>query len=292
MENLPTAKRLLIIVVILLIISGVCFAGGSGGATIGSIPVFVLCGVIAVLINWLVFIPSTIAKSEHYFDLTGTITYLSVIAAAMYFTPNLSMRAKLAGIMVTVWALRLGIFLYTRIRRTGHDDRFDKIKVDPMRFFMVWTIQALWVLLTSACALVIITNGAQKEIGIIGFIGIAMWVIGFLIEVIADRQKTAFKKDDANAGKFINEGLWAWSRHPNYFGEILLWIGMAVLSLPILSGTQYIALISPVFVFLLLTKVSGISQLTAKGKKKWGGDPAYQKYMANTSMLMPLPPKR
>ena len=291
MENLSTAKRLMIIAAILLIIGGVCLAGGSGGAKVGSISVFAVCGIIAVVINWLVFIPSNIAKSEHYFDITGTATYLSVIAAAVYFTPDLSLRAMIAGVMVIVWALRLGIFLFTRIKRTGHDDRFDKLKVDPMRFFIVWTIQALWVLLTAACALAIITGGAERELGLVGYIGIAMWVVGFVIEIIADRQKSAFKKDKANDGKFIKSGLWAWSRHPNYFGEILLWTGMAVLALPVLQGSQYVTLISPIFVYLLLTKISGISQLTEKGKKKWGDDPEYQKYMENTSKLVPMPPK-
>ncbi len=291
MENLSTPKRLLIILIVLLIISGVSFAGGNNGAEVGPVSVFMLCGIIAVAINWLVFIPSNFAKSEHYFDLTGTLTYLSVIAAAMYFTPDVSVRGKIIAAMVTIWALRLGIFLFTRVNRVGSDDRFDKIKVDPLRFFMVWTIQALWVILTVACALVIITGGVDKKFGVVGFVGIAMWVIGFLIEVLADKQKTAFKKDKSNKGKFINKGLWAWSRHPNYFGEILLWAGIAVVALPILNGWQYVTLISPLFVFLLLTKVSGVQQLTAKGKARWGDDPAYQKYMANTSMLIPLPPK-
>lgn len=292
MENLSTVKRLIVVLIILLIIGGVCLAGGSGGAKLGSVSVFLWCGVIAVVLNWLVFIPSNAVKSEHYFDLTGTITYLSVIGAAMYFTPNLSLRAKIAGLMVAVWALRLGIFLYTRIQRTGQDDRFDKIKVDPMRFFIVWTIQALWVLLTAACALVIITGSVGKEIGIVGFIGIGMWVVGFVIEVIADRQKTAFKKDKSNKGKFISSGLWSWSRHPNYFGEILLWTGMAVLALPVLHGWQYVTLVSPVFVFMLLTKISGIPQLASKGQKKWGDDSSYQKYIKSTSLLVPMPPKR
>ena len=291
MENLSTPKRLLIILIVLLIITGVSLAGGSSGAVVGPISVFALCGILAVAINWVVFIPSNAIKSEHYFDLTGTVTYLSVIAAAVYFTPDLSMRSKVVAVMVTIWALRLGIFLFTRVNRVGSDDRFDKIKVDPLRFFIVWTIQALWVMLTVACALAIITGGVEKEIGAIGYIGMAMWVAGFIIEVIADRQKTAFKKDKVNTGQFINVGLWAWSRHPNYFGEILLWTGIAVLALPVLHGWQYVTLISPVFVFLLLTRVSGVKQLTAKGKQRWGDDPAYQQYMADTSMLVPLPPK-
>jgi len=292
MENLSTSKRLLIISLILLIAGGVCLAGGNGGARIGSISVFALCGIISFVVNWLVFLPSNAAKSEHYFDLTGTLTYLSLIATAVYFTPELGLRAKIVAAMVVIWALRLGTFLFTRVRRVGSDGRFDKIKIDPLRFFVVWTIQGLWVLLTMACSLAIITNGVNKELGIIGYVGIVMWVVGFIIEVISDSQKTAFKKDKANEGKFINVGLWSWSRHPNYFGEILLWSGIAVLAIPVLQGWQFVTLISPIFVFLLLTKVSGINMLAAKGKKKWGDDPSYQKYLASTSLLVPLPPKR
>lgn len=292
MESMSTGKRLVMLIIILAIAAGVSFAGGHGGATYKSLPVFVICAIVAFLINWVVFIPSNAAKTEKYFDLTGSLTYLSVIGVALYLTPDLSIRAKIAAVMVAVWAIRLGLFLFTRVQRAGHDDRFDKIKVNPMRFFIVWTLQGLWVIMTAACALVIITGAANKKIGVVGMIGIAMWVIGFLIEIIADAQKSAFKKDSKNDGRFINGGLWSWSRHPNYFGEILLWCGMAVLALPVMSGWQYVALISPVFVYLLLTKMSGIPQLTAKGKSRWGDEPAYQKYMARTSTLIPLPPKK
>ena len=124
--------------------------------------------------------------------------------------------------MVAVWALRLGSFLFRRVRRDGRDGRFDEIKVDPLRFFMTWTLQGLWVLLTVAAALAIITGLERRSIGWVAIVGIVVWVVGFAIEVVADRQKSAFKQDPANQGRFISTGLWSWSRHPNYFGEIVL----------------------------------------------------------------------
>lgn len=275
----------------ILIGAGVAIAGGSSGSKIGGISVFVVCGVLAYAINWLVFIPSSIAKTEHFYDLTGSITYLTVIAVAVIFTDNLDVRAQLAACMVAVWAARLGSFLFIRIRQDGQDDRFDNIKINPIHFFFAWTLQGLWVLLTAACALAIITGGKNVPIGVIGSIGIVMWLVGFLIEVIADGQKRAFKRNPDNAGKFINVGLWSYSRHPNYFGEILLWAGMAVLAIPILSGAQWVTLISPVFVFLLLTRLSGIPTLTEKAKRKWGDNVDYQAYVAKTSLLIPMPPK-
>jgi steroid 5-alpha reductase family enzyme len=284
-------KRLLVLVIILLIGGGISYAGGSGGAKFSGASVFVLCGAWAFIVNWLAFIPANAAQTEKYYDLVGSFTYLSVIAIAIALTPELSDRAKIAAMMVVVWALRLGSFLFIRINQDGHDDRFDEIKINPSRFFIAWTIQGLWALVTVACALVIITAANDKPLGVVGLIGIVFWVIGFLIEVVADAQKRAFRKDPSNKGKFINTGLWSWSRHPNYFGEITLWLGMAIIALPILSGLQWFTLVSPVFVFLLLTKVSGIPTLAKKSKQRWGDDAGYQDYLAKTSLLIPLPPK-
>ena len=94
------------------------------------------------------------------------------------------------------------------------------------------------------------------------------------------------RSDPSNKDKFINTGLWAWSRHPNYFGEIVLWIGVAVIALPVMKGWQFLTLISPVFVYLLLTKISGIPLLENKSDEKWGGQEDYEKYKADTPVLM------
>ncbi len=290
MASSESGKRVGILVVVVVIGLGISWACGQGGSQIGSISVFLLCAIAAFAINWLAFIPAYVKRTEHFYDLTGSLTYLTVMGLAVWLSGNLNTRAVIAASMVSIWALRLGSFLFRRVKKAGKDDRFDKIKQSFLRFLIAWTVQGLWVILTAACALVIITGGSDKPIGWIGFIGILLWLIGFGFEVIADRQKSAFKADPKNRGKFINVGLWSWSRHPNYFGEILLWTGMAVLASPILSGWQWAAMISPLFVYLLLTRVSGIPMLAAKGLKKWGDDPAYQKYLATTSLLIPMPP--
>lgn len=287
-----TARSLIAIVVATAIGIAVGFAGSHSSLAYSGWGIFLLCVILAYVINWLVYIPSNIAKTEHYFDLTGALTYLSMVAAAFFMSGNYSARAIIAGAMVTIWAIRLGAFLFKRVKKSGGDGRFDDLKTDPLRFLSVWTIQGLWCTLTVACALAIITSGATKPIGFIGYIGIAIWVIGFACEAIADHQKTRFKNDPKNEGDFINEGLWAMSRHPNYFGEITLWTGMAILALPILSGWQYAVLISPVFIYLLLTRLSGIPMLERRGKKKWGDDPAFQAYLDNTNRLLPMPPRK
>ncbi|MFW2380839.1 MAG: DUF1295 domain-containing protein [Acidimicrobiales bacterium] len=269
----------------------VVLAGSDGSWTVGSVAVFAICGLLAYLINWVVFVPSSLAKTEHYFDLTGSATYVTVVAVALVLSDELDARAVIVGIMVLAWALRLGSFLFRRVRRDGRDGRFDQIKIDPLRFFMTWTLQGLWVLLTLASALAIITGIERKPIELFAIVGMAVWVIGFAIEVVADRQKSIFKRDEANQGRFITSGLWAWSRHPNYFGEIVLWTGIAIMALPVLSGWRWVTLISPVFVVLLLTRVSGIPMLEARAEKRWGNEDEFQIYTQNTSVLIPRPPR-
>ena len=119
-----------------------------------------------------------------------------------------------------------------------------------------------------------------------------MGIVGFAFEVVADEQKRRFRKDGANSNRFIQSGLWAWSQHPNYFGEILLWVGIAVIAFPVLQGWQYATLISPLFVWLLLTKISGVRMLDASAKRRWGEDTDYQKYRETTPTLIPRPPRR
>ncbi|MEO0369022.1 MAG: DUF1295 domain-containing protein, partial [Pseudomonadota bacterium] len=174
----------------------------------------------------------------------------------------------------------------------GRDARFDEIKINPPRFFSAWTIQALWTIMTAACALVIITTENKAPLGLVGQIGILVWIVGFLIEVIADSQKRAFRKNPENDGKFIAQGLWSWSQHPNYFGEILLWFGIALIAIPIFEGWQWVAIVSPFFVALLITRLSGIPMLREKSQARWGEQADYQHYVANTSVLIPMPPKK
>ncbi len=266
------------------------WAGSDGGDRVGAIPVFALCGLLAFAVNWLVFIPSALAQTERYYDLTGGITYITVTAVAVLLSGELDVRASLVAAMVMIWSLRLATFLFLRISRDGKDSRFDNIKNRPLRFLMAWTIQGLWVLLTAAAALAVITGGVREPLGAVGIAGISIWSIGILIEIIADRQKSKFKDDPGNEGKFINVGLWAWSRHPNYFGEIVLWTGMAIVAMPVLQGWQWATLISPLFVTFLLTRVSGIPLLEEKADQRWGGQDDYEAYKRGTPVLIPKPP--
>lgn len=271
--------------------AGIAWAGSQGSIGAASLPLFALCVGIAFLVQWIVFIPSFVAQTEHFYDLTGSLTYLGLTGLALALGNGADQRALLVGGMVAIWALRLGIFLFRRVRVDGSDGRFDSIKPDFLWFLMAWTMQGLWVPLTLAAGLVVFTSERTVALDTFAAVGTLLWVIGFAIESIADAQKRIFKSSPANDGEFIRTGLWAWSRHPNYFGEILLWVGIAVVALPVMQGWQYAALISPVFVFILLNYVSGVPMLERRAKRKWGSDPLYQEYLERTPALIPRPQK-
>lgn len=287
----PAIRRFLIATTIILTLAiGLAFAGSDNGQQVGNTPVFAICIALAFAIHWLAFIPAMLNQTEKFFDLTGGISNVTLPLFAALLTSNVDIRGWLLTFLIVVWGGRLGLFLYQRIQTAGHDSRFDVMKTKPMRFFVTWSLSALWSSLSLAAALAAITSSIQKPLGIIGIIGLLVWIIGFAIEVTADQQKTAFKADPKNKGNFITSGLWSWSRHPNYFGEIVLWIGIALIALPVLSGWQFATLISPIFVIVLLTRISGLPMLEAKADKTWGGQKDYEAYKANTPVLIPKPP--
>ena len=245
---------------------------------------------IIYLIQLVVFLISFVLKTEHYYDLTGGITYITVIVYTLYqkqLLGALDFRSILLGVLILVWAMRLSSFLFLRIKKAGKDRRFDKIKTNFTRFMLAWALQGFWVFM---CTLPAITAIASEFKTIDYFLvgGAALWLFGFIMEVVADRQKSAFNQDPKNKGQFISTGLWSISRHPNYVGEVLLWTGIAVIALPTFSGLQYLALISPIFTYLLLTRVSGVNLLEASADKKWEGNDAYIKYKEKTAVFFPF----
>ena len=291
MEN--SGNRSLIAIPIILIVAGiVAWAGSQNGYRVYGIPIFALCIGLAFVIQWLVFIHAYLKQTEKYFDLTGGITYLTLTWLAVLLIPQVDARAWLLAGIVSIWAVRLGTFLFRRIRAAGEDRRFRELKTSFSRFLLTWTLQGLWVSLTMAAGLAAITSRARLDLDIFALVGLTLWVIGFGIEVVADSQKSEFRRNPENEGKFIRTGLWAWSRHPNYFGEILLWLGVAVIAFPVLEGWQLLTLISPLFVFLLLTRVSGVPMLEKRADEKWGGQADYEAYKTNTPVLFMKPPSK
>ncbi len=278
-----------------ILFSLIAFSIGYGIALLTGLELIQNAILIAYIIQWIAFIPAYIFQTEKFYDLTGSITYLTVVTYVSYHsyaTMNVNLPSIVLAACILLWTIRLGSFLFMRIHKAGEDKRFREIKPSPTRFFMTWTLQGMWVSICSMCALTAIasTNGVVQNS--LFFIGLLVFVIGFVFEIIADMQKSNFRKDPKHKDQFIQQGLWAYSRHPNYFGEITLWTGIAIMSLSSLSGGQYITLISPLFTYLLLVYVSGVRLLEISGMEKWGHLESYQNYVRKTPSLFPTYPKR
>ena len=271
---------------------GITLATASNTSHLVNYPAMLVLASIAFAIQWIMFVPAFLLQTEKFYDLTGSLTFLTLLLTCVFSLGNLSIYQWVLVAMVGVWAIRLGTFLFVRILKDGADNRFDEIKPNPVRFFTAWTIQGLWVFLTSAAAIAALVSSSQINFDspitlTLMTIGALFWLVGFVIEVIADAQKRQFRNLPSRDEPFINTGLWAYSRHPNYFGEILLWSGAALFAIPALQGWQFVVLISPVFVTLLLIKVSGIPLLEKKADTKFGQLASYQDYKDATPVLIP-----
>ena len=246
--------------------------------------------VLIFVIQWIAYIPAFIFKTEKFYDLTGSLTYIAAISFALYSTnisQSLDLGSLIIGAAIIFWAVRLGSFLFMRVHKDKKDGRFDTIKTSFSQFFMTWTLQGMWVFICSSAALVAIANPTGVPINIVFIIGLALFILGFVVEIIADNQKSAFRSIPENKDVFINEGLWARSRHPNYFGEITLWTGITVMGISTFEGMNYLALFSPIFSYLLLNYVSGVRMLEYRGHKKWGHLDAYVTYKKSTPKFIP-----
>lgn len=238
-------------------------------------------------INWVGWAVATFLHTEKFYDLTGSATFI-LISHFSHSRSIMTSRQNLSSYMVFAWACRLGTFLFMRVLKDGKDNRFDKARDDPAMFFKFWTIQAIWVWVTLLPTLLLNTERRNPPLGPRDYIGWTIWGLGFLIECVADMQKSIFKSNPENSGKFIQSGLWSVSRHPNYFGEISLWFGLYIAASSSFKGVQYLSVLSPVFVMLLITKLSGIPLLEKAGMKKWGMTAEYQKYLEDVPVLVPF----
>lgn len=273
---------------ITLLGAGLAFCGGQGGAHYMDFPVMHWAVLAIFLVQWLAFIPAYLFQTERYYDLTGSLTYIGVTLLALLLSlATDDPRSLLLTGCVLIWAARLGSFLFRRILADGSDSRFDNIKPSAVLFLRTWTLQGLWVAVTAGAALAAITSDTRVGLSLLDDLALVIWFLGFAVETLADAQKRRYRETHGSEG-FITTGLWRFSRHPNYLGEIILWAGVALLALPALSGWQYVTLISPLFVFLLLTRVSGIPLLERKAQKRWGDDPVYIAYRDSTPVLVPF----
>ncbi|MDA9107270.1 DUF1295 domain-containing protein [Flavobacteriaceae bacterium] len=245
---------------------------------------------IVFAIQWVLFIPAYLFRTEKFFDLAGSVTYIFAVSFVFYKSNDdllsYDIGSLILSIVIIFWALRLGSFLFLRIKKAGEDKRFKEIKTSPTRFFMTWSLQGMWVSLCSACALTALANPNGIQTNLLFYFGLFIFLSGFILEIIADTQKSKFRSNTKNKNLFINTGLWSFSRHPNYLGEIILWLGISIMSISALNEWQYVTLISPVFTYVLLVYISGVRLLEESGKEKWGHLEDYKKYLKNTPSLL------
>ncbi|XP_066564349.1 uncharacterized protein LOC136752723 [Amia ocellicauda] len=247
------------------------------------------CALADLAIQWLGWAVASALKTEKFYDLAGSGTFVLLAHLSRRWGGSGYRRQSIQTGLVTVWGLRLGLFLFLRILREGKDRRFNNVRDDPGTFFTYWTVQAVWVFVTLLPTLILNTERRDLPLGGRDYLGWAMWGLGFATEAIADQQKWDFKRDPDNNGKFIQSGLWAYSRHPNYLGEILQWGGLFLSASSVMRGAQqHLSVVSPLFVWFLLRYVSGIPILEKQALKKWGSDPAFQQYIQNTPLLWPF----
>lgn len=281
----------LIIILTILIPSTLSLFISDNSISINGYPVLLYCVLISFTIHLIIFIPSAIMKNEKFYDFTGMIAYLSIIIFALqqkYIQiHSIDIYSLVLSLLISIWTLRLGIFLFYRVLKVGEDIRFKDVKNNALKFFVWFSISSLWVSLTTMAAMNVVTSKNYNQDLTLLCIGTIIWIIGFLFEIISDYQKIKFKNNASNKNKFIDSGLWSISRHPNYFGEIVLWIGIYIITLPSTSGLEYLGIISPLFVIVLLNKVSGINLLEASADKRWGSSKEYQKYKKITPKLIP-----
>ena len=244
----------------------------------------------ALAVNGAFFAVAAARRTDVVTDLSYSLTF-ALLAVVLPFTGAREPVQLVASLLVVVWAVRLGAYLFWRILRMKVDHRFDGMREKPLRFARFWTLQAVTVAVVMLPVSYLLDRDHPPGVGMWSVAGVAIWVIGLLVEAVADAQKAAFRAKDENRGRFVASGLWRYSRHPNYFGEMLVWWGLFVYAVPVLHGPAFAVVIGPVFITFLLLFVSGIPPLERSADEKYGGDPAYRDYKTRTSILVPLPPR-
>jgi steroid 5-alpha reductase family enzyme len=246
--------------------------------------------VVALAVNGAFFAVAAARRTDVVTDLSYSLTFV-VLAVVLLFTGPRQPVQLLASLLVVVWAVRLGVYLFRRILRMKVDHRFDGMRERPLRFARFWLLQAITVAVVMLPVSYLLGRDHPAGLGVWSIAGASIWLVGLLVEAVADAQKAAFRAKEENRGRFVSSGLWRYSRHPNYFGEMLVWWGLFVLAVPVLHGAAFAVVIGPIFITLLLLFVSGIPLVERSADEKYGSDGAYREYKRRTSILVPLPPR-
>ncbi len=248
-----------------------------------------LCLFISVLLNIFVFFFAYRNQTDHLTDITYSITFLTLAVFCIWRADKVGVDKYLLVTMVFLWAIRLGAYLFVRIRRMGSDSRFDEMRPVWSRYIKFWMLQAVSVWLVALPYLHALVSSTEFEnLHLLHWVGLIIWLSGWLIESLADYQKNKFKADPTNKGKFIKEGLYRLVQYPNYLGEMMVWIGICIFCFPYFTGWQWLSVISPLWIITLLLFISGIPFLESSRKETYGHLEAYQDYIGRTKKVFPF----
>lgn len=246
---------------------------------------------ISLGINISFFVLANALKTDKFTDFTYGATFIFLSIYLLFQNQTFFPYQIAVVLMVVIWGLRLIIYLLIRILKIGKDNRFDKMREKPLDFFKFWFFQGISVWIIMLPAIYIFLSKEDRNITSMMITGIIIWLLGLSIEAVADQQKFNFKNNPKNKELWIETGLWKYSRHPNYFGEMLLWWGVFLFTVPFLTGFSWITILGPMYIAFILIFVSGVPPLEKRYNKKYKDNQAYQKYKNKTSILIPLPPK-
>ena len=246
----------------------------------------ILLGV-AIAINIVMFLVAFKRQTDQLTDASYALTFILLALMGLASSRQDSGHIILT-VMIYTWAIRLVGFLLFRIHKTGKDSRFDNMRSNFWEFGKFWLLQGItvWIILLGAS---LVYQQQATQLSALTIAGFGVWIIGIIIEGVADVQKYTFTSQTKNAGKWIDQGLWHLSRHPNYFGEILTWLGVYLFAIPYLHNWQlWIAAVSPLYIFVLLRFVSGVPILEKSADKRWGDQASYRAYKKRTGLIVPL----
>jgi steroid 5-alpha reductase family enzyme len=249
-------------------------------------------GLIIVAIQIVFFIFASALKTDKVTDLSYSMTFVAMALILLFSNARYALPQLLIALFITVWGLRLGGYLFSRIIRLKKDDRFDGIRENPLSFAGFWFLQAITIWIVLLPITVVLSMRSALSVSALTWVGAAVWGLGFVIETAADAQKYKFRNDPSNKGKWIDRGLWRLSRHPNYFGEMLCWWGLFLIASPYLEGMLMLSIFSPIFITFMLLFVTGVPTVEKKAEEKYGDNPEFLVYKNRTSLLVPLPPKK
>ncbi len=230
-------------------------------------------------------------KRNDIADIVWGLGFIVATICALYISQTISTRAFVVSILVFIWGSRLAIRILLRNLKKSEDARYNEWREEwgdnffQRTYFQVFMLQGLLILIISVPVFHIIIS-ANPPLRLLDFLGIAMWSVGFFFETVGDYQLDKFTRNPANKGKVMKYGLWKYSRHPNYFGEVLMWWGIFFIALSIQYG--WLTIIGPATITFLILKVSGVPM----AEKRMRSKEEFQQYMKTTSEFFPLPPKK